>query len=215
MRFAPWLTAVARADVRVEELAQLRHAGVEAYDLVGQLPRGPARLAAWNAYVFQTYADKLIAASPAKGYVRVATAQFAQELYGCVGGCLDQARQVAALPDGSRKTDPTPPMPHWHTPVRAQEELCGMRDTLDVLRTYVAYDLSTLQVDKPSLERLQDVLTVINARFEVEGLWLPRTSPELRGKIGDLLTDGLDQAYALGQVLAEPALLDRSRLRFP
>ena len=57
MRVVPWLVGFFRADVRQAQLEPYQRVGGDAYGLVDELPRGPARLAAWNAYVLQTYAD--------------------------------------------------------------------------------------------------------------------------------------------------------------
>ena len=79
-----------------------------------------------------------------------------------------------------------------------------MRETLDVLRTYVAFDLEQLRPDGPLGERLSKLLAVVDVKLAVEGLWIARPPAELRGRIGDLLADGLEAAYAMGRLLAEP-----------
>ena len=78
--------------------------------------------------------------------------------------------------------------------MRSRDQLVGMRNTLDALRTYVAYALS------PELEpRLHAVDKRLRA---VDALWIERPTPELRGGIGDRLAAGIREAIALGQVLA-------------
>jgi hypothetical protein len=74
MRILPRLKALVRADVPVDALDSVRRVGIDAYDLVDELPRGQARLAAWNAYALQTYGDKLLAASETANYVPADTA---------------------------------------------------------------------------------------------------------------------------------------------
>ncbi len=210
MKVVSWLAAIGRADVPMRELDRLRVTGIDAYDLMDQMPLGPARLAAWNAFVFQTYADKLVAASPSPGYIRPDTAQIVQQLYLSVAPCVDRAREAAASEVACQPV----PIPRWHTPVRFREELAGMRDTLDTLRTHLGSDLESFETDELSATGLREILAIINAKYEVEGLWLPRPPPELRGRIGDLLTDGIDKAYEMGQLLADPKRLEQHRYKF-
>jgi hypothetical protein len=206
MGLIPRLVAMIRADVPVEAFDSIRDAGVDAYELVDALPRGPARLAAWNAYVLQTYADKLIEASKTRQYVRVDTAQLAERLYHLAGASVERAREAGA--NGARqpaRTSLSDPLPRWHTPVRRQEQLAGMRATLDALRIYVSFDVRSFHEDDPSIRTFRELLTAIDARVDtVDGLWIPRANAELRGGIGDALAEGLDLAYALGQSLARP-----------
>ncbi len=209
MKVTQWLAAVMRDDVPVQELDRLRAAGIDAYELVGQLPRGPARSWAWSAHVFQTYADKLMAASPTGRYIHLSAAQIAQELYLLAGSCLDRARQIDALPESVARSEQVPPIPRWRSPIRSQNELVGMRETLDALRTYVAADLRVFEVDESTVESLRRMLALIDARFDVEGLWLKRPPAEIRARIGDLLGDGIDKAYTLGGLLADPDLQRR------
>ncbi len=206
MRVVSWLTGLIGGDIPVRKLDRVRNAGVDAYDLVDRLPRGQARLAAWNAYVLRTYADKLIAACQTGEYVRVDTANVALRLYEVAGRWVERAQQIAA---GSAGPALPQPLPHWRTPVRSQEELVGMRETLDVLRVFLAYDLESFDANDPSVATLRERLTAIEAKIRTaDGLWLRRAPDELRGGIGDALADGLDLAYALGQSLAqEPTAL--------
>lgn len=210
MRVVLWLVALIRADVPLRELDPFRRAGIDAYDLVDELPRGSARLAAWNAYVLQTYGDKLIAASRTAHYVRADTAYVARRLFELVGVWLERAREAAADPAHSTRPGLSGPLPHWHTPVRSREQLVGMRTTLDALRIYVAFDLQSLEAVDRSAARLRARLAEIDARIEAaDSLWIARSSEEIRGGIGDALAIGLDKAYALGQLLAQPELLVR------
>lgn len=201
MRVVPWLMSLIGGDIPVQKLDQVRSASIDAYDLIDQLPRGPARLAAWNAYVLRTYADKLIAACQTGDYVPPDTANVALQLYEISGRWVERARQIAAGVAGPALPEP---LPHWHTPVRSQEELAGMRETLDGLRVYLTFELQSFTASEPSLAKLRERLAAINAKVDmVDGLWLRRAPDELRGGIGDALADGLDLAYALGQSLAQ------------
>jgi len=136
VRLLPWLAALGRADVPVRDLDGVRLLAVDAYDLIDELPRGPARAAAWNAYVVVTFADKLLEATQTRR-VRAETAELAEQLYRLAGAWVANARRLAAEP-GATSAAPDP-LPHWHTPIRSQEELTGMRETLECLRVYLAY----------------------------------------------------------------------------
>lgn len=180
-----------RSGVPVARVAAYGRDGTEAYDLVDRLPRGPARAAAWNAYVCQTYADKLLEASRGLGYASFESARLARSLYELVATWLRRAA-TGACPDFE--------LPRWRTAVRSQEELAGMRETLSDLRTHVAFDLETLA----ATAELKAQLAEIDERIEaVDALWIERPTPELRGGIAGLLIGGIDQARALGAVLAE------------
>jgi len=150
---------------------------LSAYELVDQLPSGPARSAAWAAYALTTYADKVLAAGGRSDVVA--------EAYARAATCLDAAcGGGGALPDA---------LPHWSTPVRSREQLVGMRDALDALRTFLAYELG--DANAPELARIDLQLA------RVDELWIERPPPEIRGAIGSALAIGLDDAYALGRRL--------------
>ena len=199
----PWLRALLRADVPSQELDSIRRANADAYDLVDELPRGPARLAAWSAYALQTYGDKLIAASQTEYHVRADTAHLARGLYQLAATCLECARDAASDPARPLRRDLPARLPHWHTAIRAHEQLVGMRGALDALRVYIAYDLESGAEDDASLRGMREGLAAIDAKLEtVDRLWIVRPPAALRGGIGDALTTGLDQAYELGGLLA-------------
>jgi hypothetical protein len=182
------LIAWARGDVSERDLGSLRSRGSDAYDLVDTLPRGESRAAAWVAYAFQTYGDKLVSATRAQGYVRSDTAQMAARSFELAALGLEVARGErpgAAIPGG---------FPRWGTPVRSEEQLAGMRDALESLRTYVAFDLGS--VASAELAAIDDDLAY------VQRLWMPRPPVEICGGIADALGRGLDRAYALGRALA-------------
>ena len=158
-----------------------RDAG-DAYDLVDRLPPGRARAAAWNAYVCQTYADKL--AEARRGYSDE-TARVERSLYALALAWLERADTGS---DGELS------LPPWGSPIRSRDQLSGMRQTLDALRTHVAYGLP---------ETFRPQLAAVDARIDaVERLWIERPPPELRGGLGDALTAGLRDTIALGRELA-------------
>lgn len=171
--------AFLRGDVPARQLAAYGRDGVEAYDLVDRLPRGRARAAAWNAYVFQTYADKLLAASRTEGFVSSGTAEQVETLYHLVA-----------------RAEPDTPLPRWGPGVHSTAQLAGMRDTLGALRTYVAFDLASLGLQTRQLAAIDACID------QADGLWIRRPSVELRGGIGDALASGLEKVSHLGQLLA-------------
>jgi hypothetical protein len=80
-----------------------------------------------------------------------------------------------------------------------------MRETLDTLRTYVAYDLMRSSSNGPGAtpNELQEQLEALDACVEQAALlWIPRQPPELRRGIGYALGRGIELAYTLGQALA-------------
>lgn len=176
--------AYLRGNASARAMSRFGRDGADAYDLVDTLPRGAARAAAWNAYVCQTYADKLCGA----GTVGPETAPMVRALYDRAGTWLERAREGAGGGDLV--------LPAWRTPVRSQRELTGMRDTLEALRTYVAFDLGAAAADDP---RLASVDRHIAA---VDSTWIPRATPDLRLGIGDALIRGIAEACALGRALA-------------
>ena len=154
-----------------------RH-GTDAYDLVDRLPHGPARVAAWNAYVCQTYGDKL-AESCRQGPATVAP--FVRALYDLACAWLERVH----APGGQLELR----LPSWGTLVRSKQELAAMRDTLTALRTYIAFEIGE---DDPRLGAIDERVAAADA------LWIPRPSPELRAGIGSELITGIGVAAALG-----------------
>ncbi len=205
------LAAKARGEVSAADLIAYGRACSDAYDLLDSLPpSGYARLSAWNAYVLQTYADKLLAAGRAPGYVAPETADQVRVLYEYVEQWLVHARQAAA--SESHRLDVYLPqaMPHqWRTTPRTLEQLAGMREALVAAQARVAADLAAFAGAAGARDRLQGHLIAVSSTAEyVDGLWTAEPGPELRQTTGDSLRDGLDRAYELGQVIAVPELLD-------
>ena len=80
-----------------------------------------------------------------------------------------------------------------------------MRDTLETIRTFIAYDLTvaTPNASESTLTGLHGRLAEVDKRIgEVDLLWVPRLPAELRRGIGFELGMGLDTAYALGRAVA-------------
>ena len=158
-----------------------RH-GTDAYDLADRLPRGRGRVAAWNAYVCQTYADKL---AESCRHAPNEAASFARALYDLACHWLERAQ----APDG--RLDLV--LPSWGSLVRSEEELVAMRDTLTALRTYVAFEIGE---DDPRLTAVDEQIAT------VDELWIPRPTPEIRAGIGTALTMGIEKAVELGGTAA-------------
>ena len=156
-----------------------RH-GTDAYDLVERLPRGPARAAAWNAYVCQTYADKLALRCT---HAPHESAPFARALYDLAIEWLRRAN------DDSLRGPVDLELPRWGSLVRSSEQLVAMRETLESLRTYIAYDAGE---DDGRLTEIDQRLATASA------LWDPRPTPDLRTAIGDALVRGIRAAAELG-----------------
>jgi hypothetical protein len=176
--------------------------GAEAYELVDELPRGAARAAAWNAYAFQTYADKLIEASGSK-HLPEDTYAVVAELVSLSALWVRQASALAANPSTAPPSEQAAELPHFDTPIRSQEQLAGMRETADTLRTYVAFDLQSLPAGTPSSSGLRDQLAALDKNMDAAAMLLiERPPPELRGGMGDALVEAIEQARALGLALA-------------
>jgi len=152
--------------------------GTDAYDLVDRLSNGPARVAAWNAYICQTYGDKLAESCTHEPEV---AAPFVRALYDLACTWLERVHAPSEELDLR--------LPAWGTLVRSQQELTAMRETLVVLRTYVAFDIGE---DDPRLAAVDDRVR------EADALWIPRATPELRAGIGSALITGIEAAAALG-----------------
>jgi|SRR5579884_3744153 len=183
------LVAWARGDVPTATLDSERNRCIDAYDLVEELPNGPARAAAWAAFALQTYADKLVSAARADGYVRSESARLARDAYRLAAGCLDIARTGAGrVPDA---------LPRWGTPIRSHDQLVGMRQALEALRTFIAFELRDDRA--PGLAHLDEELA------KVDRFWIEHPPPEIRGALGDALLHGLDEAYTLGLRVAGAA----------
>jgi hypothetical protein len=200
----PRSTSFVFPDLPVSVLHDLRCAAMDAYELVEELPHGPARGAAWNAYALQTYGDKLLVASHRPEFVSQDTAEMAGRLFARACTWLERASRLAAEPEPAARGALDDRLPTWYTPTRSQDQLVGMRATLETLGTFVAYELTTAaNAPEPTLAGLRERLAVVDRRLdEVELLWVPRLPAALRQGIGYALGDGLDTAYALGRAVS-------------
>jgi hypothetical protein len=205
------LAAKARGDIPTKDLIAYGRAGSDAYDLLDQFSApGYARLCAWNAFVLQTYGDKLLAAVPTPGFASPETAEQVAMLYQFVGGWIARARQAAADPAYRLDVYVPQALPHhWQTSPRTVEQLTGMRDAFQTAQASLAADLSAYDDDEATGSRLKALgLAVDSTADYLDKLWTHEPGPELRSTLGATLTDGLGRAYQLGQVLAVPDLLE-------
>lgn len=107
--------------------------------------------------------------------------------------CARQQHDDRPLPAG---------LPRWRTVPRDADQLRGMREALEALRTHVAYDLERLG-DERTVAALRRELERVDERLAtVDLLWIEHPPPEIRGGIGDALVTGLDLVLVLGQRLA-------------
>lgn len=166
----------------VHGLDPLRARCVGALELVDTLPSSPARSAAWAAYALETYGDALLAACARDGYVDIETAPVARAAFVLAGTCVELARGGAG--------DVPRSLPHWQTVPRSHDQLVGMREALESLRTYLAYELGG---DDTQVARVDAQLA------KAERLWIEHAPAEIRGALGDALANGLDLAYEIGR----------------
>jgi hypothetical protein len=199
-----------RAAERLDPLGRMQCRSSEAYLLIDEAPAGSwERVAAWNAFLHQIYADNLLPEARAPDGAAYETVRVVAELYDLAAGWLERAAELRANPGSKLEVDLRTPLPHWHTPVRTLAELDGMRATLEDARIRVASDLAGFAGADHARGALAARLARVDAGIErVELIWVSRRSEAIRGAIGDALRSGLDGTSVLGQLLARPALLD-------
>ena len=89
-----------------------------------------------------------------------------------------------------------------------------MRRTLETGRTRVASDLELFAGEDRHGELLRVRLAEVDSEVQyVERLWTNKPKPELRLLLGNTLSDALDHAYEIGQLLAQPELIVRLYFR--
>jgi hypothetical protein len=202
-----------RADIRLSDVEPYRRAGSDAYDLIDLVqPASWARLAAWNAFLLQVYADCLVSSGSNSRWVMTDIAIFARNLYAWANAWVIEVRKAEASEGYRFRFDLPHPLPHWGDRANTDARLEGMRDTLETARTRTASDLERFA----GVDSQQDVLRIRWAQLDAETeyvtrLWTEKPSLELRGTLGDQLTVALDHAFELGHLLAQPALLDAGR----
>ena len=199
MRALRSLRGWSRGGVHVAALRSGQGRGADAYGLAEQLPHGPEREAAWAAYALQTYGDKLVDACKAGGLIPFDTARVARTAFMEADACVQIAgRANAASPQALPAC-----LPRWSAPSPTHEQLKAMKDTLEDLRTHLAFELGAGSKPEAADSAALKQLASIDAKLAtVDLLWIEHAPPAIRGGIGDALTNGLDSAYRLGRHLA-------------
>jgi hypothetical protein len=186
-----------------------RRAGGDAYSLIDDTPAESwPRLAAWNAFFMQVYADHLRTACTSGRYIEPDVAPFICTLYEQANVWIEVTRKALAS-DSYRFVFSLPsPLPHWQLPYRSDGELTGMRAMLEVGRIRVASQFEGFAGDDTRRALLRVRLAEVDAKAMSVGLmWTPRAPDGLRGRMGDKLADALDDAFELGQLLSQPELM--------
>jgi hypothetical protein len=209
VRIGQLLSSFVRADVRLSDMEPYRHAGSDAYELLDIVPPASwARLAAWNAFFHQTYADCLLSAGSSGRYVMTDIALYARLLYSWASFWVIETRKAQAS-NAYQLAPVQAEFPHSDR-VYTGARLTGMRVALDTGRTRAAYDFQTFEGDPAVTDTLRVRLAQVDAEAEyVARLWTQKPSEQLCGTLGYHLTAALDHAFELGQVLAQPELLHR------
>jgi len=211
MRIGRRVRGVLRGEVPLGAFDSLSASAAECYQLVEDAPAGSwERVAGWNAFVCQIYADNLLH-SEGSCTIPPDTATVASELYALAHGWLERAALLRDDPARRLEVDLHAALPHFRTPLRSAAQIAAMRATADDLRVRVAYDLQRFNGSAQQGSQLHQRLGELDALLErVELLWLGRQADAMRGAIGDSLSDGIARASELGQLLVRPELLAAS-----
>ena len=93
---------------------------------------------------------------------------------------------------------------------RTNEQLRGMRETLETGRTRVASDVERFAGDNSHRELLRVQLAQVDSEVQyIERLWTRKPTSEIRLTLGTTLAAALDHAYEIGQLTALPELILR------
>jgi hypothetical protein len=199
--------ALARGEVSTAELAAYGAANGDAYDLLDTLPpEGPARLAAWCAFVVQTHADNLIASGQRQGFCERGALDEASMLYQFAGGWLDRARTAST--SGGYRLDVVVPQPYFRfTGPQGAPQVSALRRTAETVQSRLGADLAERSA-QPIYERLAPAMRGLQAALDsAAGAGVGKPSPELLATIAQTLQIAVDRAYQAGQLLAMPHLI--------
>ena len=201
------LSAAARGEVSTRALEMYGTANHDAYDLLERLPpEGPARLAAWCAFVLQTHADNLIHSGSAAGFCDREAFEDATTLYRLAAGWLDRARAGQASTDYVLDTVVPQPYVKPRGP-QGEGQVKALRLTLWTVQSRLGADLAARSAE-PVYARLAPTLASLQSALDTgAGLPASKPSPELLATIGSTLLGALDRAYQGGQLLAMTELL--------
>jgi hypothetical protein len=209
VKLGDFFVSLIRADGSLSDIEPERSASVDAYDLIDQVePASWAKLAAWNAFVLQAYGDELVEAGTRGKHLMTDIEVFARRLYQHANVWLEEARKSQVSTSYRYRFVMPCPLPHWLDNYRTNEHIHGMHETLDTARTRAAFDLKSFEGEQAEREQLQVRLAQVDSELQYCGrLTAKKMSTEQRVFVGQQLTDALDHAYALGQLLAQPELM--------
>jgi hypothetical protein len=200
------LSAAAHGEVSTSALEAYGTSNNDAYDLLERVPsEGPARLAAWCAFVLQTHADNLIASGSGPGYCDRDAFDDATRAYQFAGTWLDRARAAQARAD--YVLDTVVPQPYLKLGPQGEGQAKALRKTLWTLQSRLGAHLNA-RSSEPVYTRLAPTLPALQSALDT-GAGLPNSkpSPELLATIGATLISALDRAYQAGQLLAMTELI--------
>jgi hypothetical protein len=212
------LRAMLKGELSTGGLESRRAAGATAYSIVDEPAAKEVPLfgvCAWNAFAFQTIADKLVeadaAADPATaGYVPRSTLGYMSECLDLVQHWLRQARIVQSDPNARVAGALPARLPVWHRdePTRLSE-LQGLRAAYDALEARVETELA--EASPPELHRCDAEMR--SAAEYAAALASRRAGPVDRGEARASLLEAIQHALTLGQLLALPTLGEIEILR--
>jgi hypothetical protein len=200
------LEAKARGDIPTAELLAYGGSNSDAYDLLDNVPpQGVARLAAWCAFVLQTYGDKLLQSGRTEGYASEPACAQAQVLYQFSRDWLERARQAAADPGYQLDVAVPQALPRPLNVPPETDQVAAMKRTLEAVQARAGVELAACG-DPTRAARLQPSLAAVASALDA-AIVSGSGGPDVRASAGRVLVDGLDHAYSLGQLLAMPGLL--------
>ena len=159
----------------------------------------------------QIYGDNLIAATESTQYVPADTAVIVRQLY-------ELASSGSSGRGSSRRIRRTGWCSRFRCRSRTGTTLLRSSDGADggcvprsrPRRARVASDLRTFARTPLARNLLETRIVAIDSTIEnIETLWIGRRSDELCGAISNSLRAGLDRTNELGQLLAQPLLIER------
>jgi hypothetical protein len=179
-------------------------------------------LCAWNAFVLQTLGNDILDAdydaSPATvGYVPPATARQVLAFYDQVEEWLDRARQARASPDFRLDVEVPAELPPW-VPGKPlpSTHLRGLLRALRNIGAHADAAVAFLPGQAPEGTERQAQLNRIRqmhasaeskARYALD-LHGTDSTPELSQRLERYARDAMELFYELGQLVADPSLLD-------
>ena len=209
------LQAKARGEISTAALTAYSSANSEAYSLLDDLPEtGTARLAAWCAFVLQTYADNMLESGSCTGFASPEACEEAEIMFELVGAWIGRAHAAGASASYTLDVSVPQPLPQPRAP-RSTGVLKAMKNTLETVQTRAGASLTTRPAD-PIHDRLAPMMSTVQAAIDSAGaLSAPTVSDDLKAMLGQTLQGGLDRAYQVGQLLAMPELLAKTEPAAP